>query len=304
MILNKYICIVALFLIGCSSQPELGPYVTVLGIVQDGGAPHASCQKECCTDRWKDLNKRLMVVSLGIVDPNSNQTWMIEATPDFPEQLKMLTGNDKKRLNGIFLTHAHIGHYTGLIHLGREVMGAKSVPVYAMPKMTKFLKSNGPWNQLIELENIKILKLKNGETIKLNKRISITPFLVPHRDEFSETVGFKIEGPNKSLIYIPDIDKWQKWNQDISTMVTENNFALIDGSFFKNGEIPNRDMAEIPHPFIVESMKVLNNITNKSGIHFIHLNHTNPALVHGSDAQNKINEAGFRIATKKQKFKL
>ena len=304
MILNKYIFIVALFLIGCSSQPELGPYVTVLGIVQDGGAPHASCQKECCTDRWKDLNKRLMVVSLGIVDPNSNQTWMIEATPDFPEQLEMLTGSDKKRLNGIFLTHAHIGHYTGLIHLGREVMGAKSVPVYAMPKMTKFLKSNGPWNQLIELENIKILKLKNGETIKLNKRISITPFLVPHRDEFSETVGFKIEGPNKSLIYIPDIDKWQKWNQDISTIVTENNFALIDGSFFKNGEIPNRDMAEIPHPFIVESMKVLNNITNKSGIHFIHLNHTNPALVHGSDAQNIINEGGFSIATKKQKFKL
>jgi pyrroloquinoline quinone biosynthesis protein B len=306
MILNKYICIVTLFLIGRLFQPELVPYITVLGIVQDGGAPHAACQKQCCTDRWKDLNKRLMVVSLGIVDPNSNQTWMIEATPDFPEQLKMLTGNDKKRLNGIFLTHAHIGHYTGLIHLGREVMGAKSVPVYAMPKMTKFLKSNGPWNQLIELENIEIEKLKNGQTIKLNKRISITPFLVPHRDEFSETVGFKIQGPNKSLIFIPDIDKWEKWDKDIVNIASENDYALIDGSFYTANELPGRDMSEIPHPFIIESMAKFNSLSNndKFKIHFIHLNHTNPALTNNSNAQNQIKNTGFNIAQTGQAFKL
>ena len=280
------------------------PYITVLGIAQDGGAPHAGCQKECCADRWNDPNKRLMVVSLGIVDPNSNQTWMIEATPDFSKQLEMLTGNDGDKLNGIFLTHAHIGHYTGLIHLGREVMGTKSIPVYAMPKMTKFLRSNGPWNQLIDLENIKIKKLNDGKKIELNKRISITPFRVPHRDEFSETVGYRIEGPNKSLIFIPDIDKWEKWDEDIVNIASENEYSLIDGSFFVNGEIPGRDMSEIPHPFIVESMEALNNITNKSGIHFIHLNHTNPALTIGSDAQNAINEAGFNIAKRNQIFKL
>lgn len=295
---------IAFLLIGCSSQPELEPYITVLGIAQDGGAPHAGCQKECCADRWNDPNKRLMVVSLGIVDPNSNQTWMIEATPDFSKQLEMLTGNDGDKLNGIFLTHAHIGHYTGLIHLGREVMGTKSIPVYAMPKMTKFLRSNGPWNQLIDLENIKIKKLNDGKKIELNKRISITPFRVPHRDEFSETVGYRIEGPNKSLIFIPDIDKWEKWDEDIVNIASENEYSLIDGSFFVNGEIPGRDMSEIPHPFIVESMEALNNITNKSAIHFIHLNHTNPALTIGSDAQNAINEAGFNIAKRNQIFKL
>jgi len=28
-----------------------------------------------------------------------------------------------------------MGHYTGLMHFGREVMGTNNLPVYAMPKM-------------------------------------------------------------------------------------------------------------------------------------------------------------------------
>ncbi len=298
------ISIILIFFLGCSRQPVQEPYVVVLGIAQDGGAPHAGCQKECCIDRWNNPGKRLKVVSLGIVDPNSNETWMIEATPDLPKQLEMLTGNDREKLNGIFLTHAHIGHYAGLIHLGREVMGANSIPVYAMPKMAKYLKSNGPWSQLVQLQNISIKKMKNDNAVELNKRISVTPFLVPHRDEFSETVGYKIEGPNKSLVFIPDINKWEKWDEDIVKIVSENDFALIDGSFYTDDELPGRDMSEIPHPFIVESIEELKNINNKSGIHFIHLNHTNPALVQGSNAQNKIKKAGFNIASRNQIFKL
>jgi len=292
------------FLLGCSSTPVQDPYVVVLGIAQDGGAPHAGCQKKCCIDRWNDPSKRLMVVSLGIVDPNSNETWMIEATPDLPKQLEMLTGNDREKLNGIFLTHAHIGHYTGLIHLGREVMGSNSVPVYAMSKMAIFLKSNGPWSQLVDLENIKLKKIKNGKKVELNKRISITPFIVPHRDEFSETVGYRIEGPNKSLIFIPDIDKWEKWDEEIVDVVSENDFTLIDGSFYSGVELPGRDISEIPHPFMIESMEALNTVSDKSGIHFIHLNHTNPALISGSDVRNEIINAGFNIVNRNQIFKL
>ena len=208
----------------------------------------------------------------------------------------MLTGNDQKQLKGVFLTHAHIGHYSGLIHLGKEVMGANSIPVYAMPKMRKFLNNNGPWNQLINLDNINIKKLNDGKQIKLNKQISITPFLVPHRDEYSETVGFQIKGPKKSLIYIPDIDKWEKWDQSIVDLVNKNDLAMLDGSFYQNGEIPGRDMSEIPHPFIVESIELMKPITKNNKIYFIHLNHTNPALVKDSSAQKEIIKSGFNIA--------
>ena len=299
----RYFLILSLlFFSACSQKVNQSPYVIVLGIAQDGGVPHASCSKSCCINRWDKPEEKVMVTSLGIVDPNSNETWMIDATPDFPKQLEMLTGNNIEKLKGIFLTHAHIGHYTGLMHLGREVMGAQSVPVYAMPKMTKFLRSNGPWSQLVDLNNIEIKKLKKNRTIVLNKRISITPFIVPHRDEFSETVGYRIKGPNKSLVFIPDIDKWEKWNKNLIEVATKNDYTLIDGSFYTEDELPGRDMSEIPHPFIIESMEALKGLTDKSDIHFIHFNHTNPVLNLDSKVKKDILNAGFNIAKSGEKL--
>ena len=303
----RYFLILSLlFFSACSQKINQSPYVIVLGIAQDGGVPHASCSKSCCINRWDKPEKKVMVTSLGIVDPNTNETWMIDATPDFPKQFELLTQNNQEKLKGIFLTHAHMGHYTGLMHLGREVMGAKSIPVYAMPRMKKYLSSNGPWSQLVILDNIVLNKLKNGKKVKLNKRMSITPFLVPHRDEYSETVGYKIQGPDKSLIFIPDIDKWEKWDKDIVNIASENDYALIDGSFYTANELPGRDMSEIPHPFIIESMAKFKSLSNndKFKIHFIHLNHTNPALTNNSNAQNQIKNTGFNIAQRGQAFKL
>ena len=276
------------------------PYVIVLGIAQDGGAPHAGCIKECCEEKWNNPTNHARVSSIGIVDPVTEESWIIDATPDFALQLTALDN----QLSGIFLTHAHIGHYTGLMHLGREVMGAKEVTVYAMPRMKTFLESNGPWNQLVALNNISINEISDNVKITLNEHLSITPFLVPHRDEYSETVGYRIEGPNKSLVFIPDIDKWQKWDQDIKEVASNNNYSLLDGTFYDIDELPGRDMSEIPHPFIVETMKLLESVENKREIHFIHLNHTNPALAKNSNAQDQIKNTGFNIAQRGQAFKL
>ena len=101
----------------------------------------------------------------------------------------------------------HIGHYSGLVHLGREAMGANAVPVYAMPKMAGFLRENGPWNLLIELNNIDIVELENNIEIQLNTRLSVKPLEVPHRGEYTETIGIIINGPQRKILFIPDIDK-------------------------------------------------------------------------------------------------
>ena len=295
--------ILSIFLVNCIPK-NASPYVTVLGIAQDGGAPHAGCTKVCCSERWDDFNSHNQVSSLGIVDPSTNEVWMIDATPDFSLQLNTLTKGKNNKFKGVFLTHAHIGHYTGLMHLGREVMGANGVPVYAMSKMINFLQNNGPWSQLIELENIQLKQLQDNQAIKLNDNIVVTPFSVPHRDEFSETVGYKIQGPAKSLIFIPDIDKWEKWPTSITDIVNNNDFSLIDGTFYDIEELPGRDMSKIPHPFIVETMNLLKNIRDKSGINFIHLNHTNPALNPNSKAAKLIKSQGFNIATRNQIFNL
>ncbi|HIF29446.1 MAG TPA: pyrroloquinoline quinone biosynthesis protein PqqB [Candidatus Marinimicrobia bacterium] len=296
--------VISIFLIGWTLPKNDNPYIIVLGIAQDGGAPHAACTKDCCIDKWDNPKLHNQVSSLGIVDPSTNEVWMIDATPDFSLQLNTLTMDQKRTFKGVFLTHAHIGHYTGLIHLGREVMGAKQIPVYAMPKMKRFLTTNGPWSQLVDLNNIDIKNLQNNTKIQLNNNLSITPFIVPHRDEFSETVGYKISGPNKSLIFIPDIDKWEKWSQNIEDVVENNDFSLLDGTFYDINELPGRDMSEIPHPFIVESMEILDNVTNKASVYFIHLNHTNPALDRQSNAIKMIKNSGFNVAKRDQRFHL
>ncbi|MGB0582805.1 MAG: MBL fold metallo-hydrolase, partial [Limisphaerales bacterium] len=244
------------------------------------------------------------------VDPDSGERWLLDCTPSFPDQLRLLDKLAKPRgnpgINGVFLTHAHIGHYAGLIHLGREVIGSQGVPVYAMPRMKQFLARNGPWSQLVRLNNIDLHPVQADRAVPLNKRISITPFLVPHRDEFSETVGFKIEGPNSSALFIPDIDKWERWSRDIESMVKQVDVAYLDGTFFADGELPNRSMSEIPHPFIVESMKRLAKLPaqERSKIRFIHLNHTNPAMNPQSKARKRIQATGMKVAEQGGRFEL
>jgi pyrroloquinoline quinone biosynthesis protein B len=293
-----------ILIIGCqkpkttySDKPVSQQFITVLGIAQDAGYPHPYCGKACCEAVEQGKEKRQNVTCLGIVDKETQQVFMLEATPDFTFQEKILRGylNDKsKPLSGIFLTHAHIGHYTGLMYLGREAIGAKETPVYAMPKMKNYLENNGPWSQLVNLKNIKIMPLSTDNAVVISKNISIRPFLVPHRDEFSETVGYMIESPRKKVLFIPDIDKWSKWQRQIVDEVSNVDVALLDGSFYKNGEIPNRDMSEIPHPFIEETTSLFKNNPQKSKIRFIHFNHTNPILRQSIERQSVLNQ-GFGI---------
>ncbi|MEZ4981203.1 MAG: MBL fold metallo-hydrolase [Saprospiraceae bacterium] len=279
--------------------------LTILGIAQDGGYPHAGCEKNCCKDLWKNNGEGEKVVSLGITDEDQNKAWMFEASPDFKYQYEMLTKGGKK-LEGIFITHAHIGHYTGLMHLGREVMGAKSIPVFTMPKMADFLKNNGPWSQLIELKNIQIKPIDHFKTSLIADGLMVTPLLVPHRDEFSETVGFMIEGPTKKVLFVPDINKWSDWDQELETWLQLVDFAFLDATFFKNGEIPGRDMSEIPHPFVEETMNLLKDASSdlKSKIYFIHFNHTNPLIRKDSEAREEVLEKGFNLAEEGMIFKL
>jgi pyrroloquinoline quinone biosynthesis protein B len=248
------------------------PYAIVLGIAQDGGAPQAGCERPDCIAAWNDPRLRRRVAALGIVDPVSGERWLIDATPDFPSQLHDLGG----RVDGIFLTHAHIGHYIGLAQLGREVMGARGVPVYAMPRMRAFLEHNGPWDQLVRLHNIEIRDLADGVEVRLNERIVITPLLVPHRDEYSETAGFLIRGPSHSILWLPDIDKWEKWATPVESVVARTSVAYVDGTFHDAAELPGRDLREIPHPLMTETLARLQ--AQREKVRFIHLNQSNPAL--------------------------
>ncbi|MEM6765553.1 MAG: MBL fold metallo-hydrolase [Bacteroidota bacterium] len=284
--------------------------LVVLGNVQDAGSPHIGCEKDCCKELFLHPDPNRKVVSLGVIDTTHQQKWIFDATPDLPTQMdnlnKLSPFRSQKTPDGIFLTHAHIGHYAGLMFLGKEGLGASGVPVYAMPRMKNYLENNGPWDQLTVLENISINKMQEDSAYQLSSSLSVKPFLVPHRDEYSETVGYLISGPSKSALFIPDIDKWNTWEKDIQEEIKKVDFAFLDATFYNQAEIPHRDMAEIPHPFIVESMELFKDLPpeEKQKVYFIHLNHTNPALVEGSEASLLIKQNGYQVARKGMMFGL
>jgi pyrroloquinoline quinone biosynthesis protein B len=295
----------------------LTPFIVVLGTAQDGGYPHAGCKKSCCEKYYSGKEKRHYVSCLALIDHVSKQRWLFDCTPDFTLQLHLLDSLsnlwgqgapmvEQGNLSGIFLTHAHIGHYTGLMYLGREAMNTHDVPVYTMPRMKAFLQNNGPWSQLVTLKNIELRNLQKDSTIELGNSIKITPFRVPHRDEYSETVGFRISYSNFNVIFIPDIDKWEKWDRDIVKIVKENDILFIDGTFFKEGELPGLTIKEVPHPFMEETMNILKNLPEKERekVHFIHLNHTNPALTSDSAAIKEIRANHCNVAREGELYNL
>ena len=275
-------------------------FLVILGTAQDAGFPHIAAEDEF-REVEKNPKARQKIVSLGLIDKRAKQKFLFEATPDLPAQLFALNKFSSSRQTlpgGVFLTHAHIGHYTGLMYFGREAVGASRLPVYAMPRMEGFLNENAPWSQLVGLKNIEIRKLKADEAIRLNENLKVTPFLVPHRDEFTETVGFEIAGKNKTVVFIPDIDKWSKWNRDLRELIKRVDYALVDATFYRNGEIPNRDMSEIPHPFVDETMRLLEDLPagEKAKVIFIHFNHTNPLIRKNSRERREVLRKGFRVA--------
>lgn len=288
-------------LVQTAPAPKCSIALTVLGTAQDAGKPQISVHQD---PAWTDPSKSKLASSIGLINRQDQTRYLFDASPDIRRQLYDLDQWDDGRgfaLDGVFLTHGHMGHYLGLAHLGREAMGAKSVPVYAMPKMGEFLRNNGPWDQLVKLNNIDIKTLSNGGEITLASNLTVTPFQVPHRSEYTETVGYRIAGPSSSAIYLPDIDSWTAWEAEggsLETLVMDNDRLYLDATFFSGAELPGRDMSLIPHPTISTTMEKLSDLSaqQRAKIHFIHLNHSNPAHDKNSPAYKAVRGNGFGVA--------
>ena len=229
----------------------------------------------------------------ALVDHTIRQSWLIDATPDCREQLHALGQFAPNcSLAGIILTHAHMGHYTGLIHLGREAMNTQQLPVYATEKLANFLCENAPWSQLVNLENIALRLLTPNRETTLSNNLRLLPVPVPHRDEYSDTMAFVVSGPDRKLFYCPDIDSWGEWKQDVRTFVSKMDYALLDAPFFSAEELPGRDLSKIKHPFVTDTIARLIGVDCQ--VCLVHLNHSNP-LLHDASKRAWVEEQGFEI---------
>jgi len=301
------------------SPDAAAPYVLVLGTAQDGGLPQIGCAREHCRLARAEPRRRRLVTSILLVDPRSSRRYLFDATPDLPEQVELAAGHPPTRsaalrpaggrpplFDGVFLTHAHMGHYAGLLYLGPEVYGARGLPVHASERMGAFLRENGPWSLLVETGIIELATLRPGEPVRLADDLVVTPIAVPHREELSDVLAFVIRGPRRSLLYLPDIDEWERWDRPVEELLAGVDAALVDGTFFDGGELPERDLSEIPHPFIADSIERFGALpaSERAKVHFTHLNHSNPAADPASEAAARVRASGMAVATEAMRIAL
>lgn len=288
-----------------------GPTVVVLGIAQDGGLPHPACSCPRCASARKDDRDPVYVASLGLVT-ETGERLVFDATPDLPDQLHLLRGGarrpgniDRAPLDGVFLSHAHIGHYLGLAYLGFEAVNAEGTDVHVTPSMHAFLRDNAPWDMLVRNRNIIVHDLRGGAALELGT-VKVRAVTVPHRDEYTDTVAYRITGPQRTVLYVPDTDPWARWKTPPEKLFEDVDVALVDGSFYSLDELPGRDVTQIGHPLVVDTMDLLEPRVHAGTleVHFIHLNHSNPALDPDAPEREKIESRGFHIAQQSQRIAL
>jgi pyrroloquinoline quinone biosynthesis protein B len=276
----------------------------ILGVAQDAGIPQIGNAGD---PAWKTPALARMATSAALVDHRTGRRFLFEATPDVRRQLAALDARAAPRegplgLSGVFLTHAHIGHYAGLMFFGHESAGVTGLSVHVLPRMRAFLSGSGPWSQLVAFGNIRLDSLEADRPSPIGADLSVTPLLVPHRDEFSETAGFVVRGPSRSVLFLPDIDGWDLWEtrqgKRLEEVVRGVDFAYLDATFFDDGELPGRDMSKVPHPRVPDTMSRLAGLSadKRAGVRFIHMNHTNPLRYGDSAEARRVRAAGFGIA--------
>jgi pyrroloquinoline quinone biosynthesis protein B len=281
--------------------------VEILGAAQDGGLPHLGCPEERCRRALADPQLRKRVACLGVRAGAS--LFLVDATPDIVTQIPDLQrGAERPRrrpVDGILLTHAHIGHYLGLAQLGREALGAEEVPVHATARMVDYLKKNGPWSLLVTAGHVRPVPLEPGKPFELAAGLSAEAISVPHREEFSDTVGYLFRGPQRRLLYIPDIDRWEPLSPPLEVLARRADYLLLDGSFWDPAlELAARDPKLVPHPPVPETMARLGSLGGERRVVFIHLNHTNPLWDRDSLERKQVERAGMKVGEEGDRFPL
>jgi pyrroloquinoline quinone biosynthesis protein B len=265
----------------------------LLGTAQDAGVPQAGCDCSNCSRARRDPAQRRFTACLGLVDREAGQSWLVDATPDFREQQHTLHQFAADcALAGILLTHAHIGHYPGLLHIGHEAMNAHRLPVYASERMAEFLRGNAPWSQLVEYENIELRSLTSGVESVLSPNLSVVPVSVPHRQEFSDTFAFVARGAQRRLFYCPDIDDWELWEHDLQDFAIGMDVVFVDATFYNANELPQRDMDRIGHPLVMDTAERLMGLDCQ--VRLVHLNHTSPLFTPGPERE-LLREYGIEV---------
>jgi pyrroloquinoline quinone biosynthesis protein B len=261
--------------------------VEILGVAQDAGVPHLGCRCGTCASARANPERRRYASAIRLDDGGR---YLFDATPDVRFQLATVP-------DGVFLTHAHLGHLPGLLYFGQESVATDELPVYATPGLKDVIREEAPHRLLVEQQHVDLQPVTDQTTVPL-ETATVTAIQVPHRESLpTKTLAYRIDGQHASLLYMTDIDTL---TPHAESLIRDVDVALLDGTFWNENEIDR--VEEVPHPTVESSIAALDDVS--TDVFFTHLNHTNPLLDPDSDARETLESTGFRIAERGHTFEL
>ena len=272
--------------------------VMVLGSAQDGGLPQFGAHTDLDEAARTGAIPRRFSSSLAVVG-DDGRVLLLDAGPDLKANEEVLATNqamgrrvDPTPIDGVVITHAHIGHYAGLLHFGQEAHAADAMPCWVTAKMAQFLESEAPWRFAVEQGHLELRAHVPPTSFNPWEDLSVSLIPVPHRHEASDTVAISVNG---SVLYLPDIDAWDDW-PEAEEVIGAHSTAFLDGTFWSGAELPHRDMEAIKHPLVPDTLERFAHLVPGRRLLVTHLNHTNPICDPASSEHAAVLEAGFEVA--------
>ncbi len=284
--------------------------VTVLGSAQDGGFPEWDCNCLNCRLSRQNALKFRFRSSLAVESENGCIV-VLDASPDLKSQISMLRPYSRRiseayagrvaPIDAILITHAHWGHIMGLLELSAGY--PFKIPVYCSHYVASIIRSSRIFKSLVDGNFIDIIEFGDGDVLDVvdwrgrRTGLKFEAFKVPHREDFTDTYGFKVFDKKSSIVYIPDI---KTLSNNILSRIEGSNALFFEGTFYWEDELwrisgIRRTSTELGHIPMVESLSILKELQVNLK-YYIHLNHTNPTLRSNSDERRTIEKAGLKIA--------
>jgi pyrroloquinoline quinone biosynthesis protein B len=264
----------------------------ILGSGQDGGSPQvgqpsSESQPRCAS-------------SVAVVGPEGAVV-LLDASPDLRTQSQALLGSDlyppnrASFVDGVCITHAHMGHYAGLLHFGKEAAAESGLPLLGTKRFLAYMEANDPWAELIRDGHLDPIAI-DGMEASIDGDLTLSAIAVPHRDEYSDTIAFSISVAGQPwLLYLPDIDDWQSWDE-AEQVIARHEVALLDATFSSVHELPGRDISAIRHPLVPDTIERFAHLVADTQIVLTHINHSNSLGNPDAAITRQAASAGFIVA--------
>lgn len=298
--------------------------VVVLGAAAGGGVPQWNCGCPVCL-KARTEHPELRSTQASIAVSADGEHWfLINASPDLRQQLiatpQLHPTAGKLRhspIAGVILTNSEVDAVAGLLSM-RE---GSPFTVYAHERVLAILKSNSIFNVLNE-KNVKRLPIVVDRAFEpalpdgSPSGLEVLPFEVPGKgawylegkahpaggsNEVGDTLGLRI-ADKASGKYFYFLAACARVTDDLKSRLAGSPLIFFDGTVWRDDELVvaglgNKTGQGMGHISMagdhgaIESLKGLD-IGRKV---FLHINNSNPALLHGSDERNAAERAGWQI---------